>query len=60
MHLFYTHGLDGTLRAQPEIEEVFTPLSFTDRVMVFHTSSSLNDSGKKMNIYYGSNPIHSR
>jgi alpha-beta hydrolase superfamily lysophospholipase len=29
MHLFYTHGLGGTLRAQPEIEEVFGPLGYT-------------------------------
>jgi pimeloyl-ACP methyl ester carboxylesterase len=25
-NIFYTHGLGGTLRAQPEIEEVFEPL----------------------------------
>lgn len=25
-HIFYTHGLGGTLQAQPEIEEVFAPL----------------------------------
>jgi pimeloyl-ACP methyl ester carboxylesterase len=26
MHIFYTHGLGGSPNAQPEIEEVFTPL----------------------------------
>ncbi|HXG17641.1 MAG TPA: hypothetical protein VNN62_01015, partial [Methylomirabilota bacterium] len=29
MHLFYTHGLGGSLRAQPEIEEVFGTLGYT-------------------------------
>src|SRR2546422_6449350 len=29
MHLFYTHGLGGSLQAQPEIEEVFSPLGYT-------------------------------
>jgi len=29
MHLFYTHGLGGSLQAQPEIEEVFAPLGHT-------------------------------
>ncbi len=28
-HIFYTHGLGGSLRAQPEIEEVFAPLGYT-------------------------------
>jgi pimeloyl-ACP methyl ester carboxylesterase len=28
-HLFYTHGLGGSLRAQPEIEEVFEPLGYS-------------------------------
>ena len=27
-HIFYTHGLGGSLRAQPEIEEVFAPLGY--------------------------------
>jgi pimeloyl-ACP methyl ester carboxylesterase len=27
-YLFYTHGLGGSLRAQPEIEEVFEPLGY--------------------------------
>jgi pimeloyl-ACP methyl ester carboxylesterase len=27
-HIFYTHGLGGTLQAQPEIEEVFAPLGY--------------------------------
>jgi pimeloyl-ACP methyl ester carboxylesterase len=27
--IFYTHGLGGTLRAQPEIEEVFEPLGYS-------------------------------
>jgi pimeloyl-ACP methyl ester carboxylesterase len=29
MHLLYTHGLGGSLQAQPEIEEVFSPLGYT-------------------------------
>src|SRR5207244_11242579 len=29
MHLIYTHGLGGTSRSQPEIEEVFAPLGYT-------------------------------
>jgi len=29
MNLFYTHGLGGSLKAQPEIEEVFAPLGYT-------------------------------
>ena len=29
MHLFYTHGLGGSPQAQPEIEEVFSPLGYT-------------------------------
>jgi len=39
-HIFYTHGLGGSLAAQPEIEEVFTPLGYTIiRVeMPFHSS----------------------
>jgi pimeloyl-ACP methyl ester carboxylesterase len=28
-HIFYTHGLGGSLKAQPEIEEVFAPLGYT-------------------------------
>ena len=28
MHLIYTHGLGGTSRAQPEIEEVFAPCGY--------------------------------
>ncbi len=28
MYVFYTHGLGGSLRAQPEIEEVLEPLGF--------------------------------
>jgi pimeloyl-ACP methyl ester carboxylesterase len=28
MHLLYVHGLGGSLRAQPEIEEVFLPAGF--------------------------------
>ena len=31
MHLFYTHGLGGSLQAQPEIEDVFAPLGYTIR-----------------------------
>jgi pimeloyl-ACP methyl ester carboxylesterase len=27
-HIFYTHGLGGSLQAQPEIEEVFEPLGY--------------------------------
>lgn len=27
-HIFYTHGLGGSLRAQPEIEEVLAPLGY--------------------------------
>ncbi len=27
-HIFYTHGLGGSLSAQPEIEEVFQPLEY--------------------------------
>jgi pimeloyl-ACP methyl ester carboxylesterase len=27
-HIFYTHGLGGSPRAQPEVEEVFTPLGY--------------------------------
>ena len=29
MHLFYTHGLGGSLQAQPEIDDVFGPLGYT-------------------------------
>jgi len=29
MHIFYTHGLGGSLLAQPEIEEVFAPLGYS-------------------------------
>lgn len=29
MHLCYTHGLGGSLQAQPEIEAVFAPLGYT-------------------------------
>ena len=29
MHLFFTHGLGGSLQAQPEIETVFAPLGYT-------------------------------
>src|SRR5215470_13265514 len=29
MHLFYTHGLGGSLQAQPEIEEVFGTLGYS-------------------------------
>ena len=40
MHLFYTHGLGGTLHAQPEIEEVFAPLGYSIiRVEVPHHGS---------------------
>ena len=40
MYLFYTHGLGGTLQAQPEIEEVFAPLGYTIvRVEVPHHGS---------------------
>ena len=28
-HIFYTHGLGGSLHAQPEIEEVFEPSGYT-------------------------------
>jgi pimeloyl-ACP methyl ester carboxylesterase len=28
-YIFYTHGLGGSLQAQPEIEEVFEPLGYT-------------------------------
>jgi len=28
MNIFYTHGLGGSVRAQPEIEEVFAPLGY--------------------------------
>jgi pimeloyl-ACP methyl ester carboxylesterase len=40
MLLFYTHGLGGSPRAQPEIDEVFAPLGYTiDRVVVpYHQS----------------------
>ena len=39
-YIFYTHGLGGSLQAQPEIEEVFEPLGYTVlRVRVpFHNS----------------------
>lgn len=40
MHLFYTHGLGGSLHAQPEIEDVFAPLGYTIiRVEVPHHGS---------------------
>src|SRR5206468_3066161 len=40
MHLIYTHGLGGTSRAQPEIEEVFAPLGYTiTRIEVPYHSS---------------------
>jgi pimeloyl-ACP methyl ester carboxylesterase len=29
MHLFYTHGMGGSMQAQPEIEDVFGPLGYT-------------------------------
>ena len=29
MYIFYTHGLGGSLQAQPEIEDVFGPLGYT-------------------------------
>jgi pimeloyl-ACP methyl ester carboxylesterase len=40
MQLFYTHGLGGSPRAQPEIDEVFAPLGYTiTRVTVpYHQS----------------------
>lgn len=39
-YIFYTHGLGGSLHAQPEIEEVFEPLEYTIlRVQVpYHTN----------------------
>jgi len=42
MHLFYTHGLGGSLHAQPEIEEVFVPLGYSiTRIPVpYHESVS--------------------
>lgn len=40
MYLFYTHGLGGSLQAQPEIEDVFAPLGYTIiRVEVPHHGS---------------------
>lgn len=41
MRLLYTHGLGGSPRAQPEIEEVFAPLGYTiTRVAVPHHGSA--------------------
>jgi hypothetical protein len=40
MLLFYTHGLGGSPRAQPEIDDVFAPLGYTiTRVTVPHHGS---------------------
>jgi pimeloyl-ACP methyl ester carboxylesterase len=42
MLLFYTHGLGGSPRAQPEIDEVFAPLGYEiTRVTVSHHGSVL-------------------
>lgn len=53
-HIFYTHGLGGSLHAQPEIEEVFEPLGYTIlRVQVPYHSNIVELAAKLATMTFG-------
>ena len=53
-HIFYTHGLGGSLQAQPEIEEVFEPLGYTIlRVQVPYHSNIVELATKLATMTFG-------
>ena len=53
-YLFYTHGLGGSLNAQPEIEEVFGPLGYTTlRVEVPHHNNPITLATKLATMTFG-------
>ena len=53
-HIFYTHGLGGSLHAQPEIEEVFEPLGYTImRVEVPYHSNIVELAAKLATMTFG-------
>gem|GEM_PF-6422751 len=53
-HIFYTHGLGGSLQAQPEIEEVFEPLGYTIvRVQVPYHSNIIELTTKLATMTFG-------
>lgn len=53
-HIFYTHGLGGSLSAQPEIEEVFQPLGYQIlRVAVPHHGNMVELAVKLATLTFG-------
>jgi hypothetical protein len=48
MHLFYTHGLGGSLLAQPEIEEVFDPFGYSVTRIVVPYHDTISKLGLKL------------
>jgi pimeloyl-ACP methyl ester carboxylesterase len=54
MHLVYTHGLGGSLHAQPEIEEVFAPLGYEiTRIPVSHHNNVVELFAKLITLTFG-------